>query len=101
MKKLTILFTLLVILTGCKDISQSPVIRVEPIGKIISATPLATSFNESEKTNVITNTYSVNVYGYPSIKLNAEAQIVTTTNGRYLQWSGMQSDELSPIICIY
>jgi len=69
----------LIFLTGC---NKCDITDLESVGKILDATVISTSFNQSSRTQVKTEKYFAIVRGSPGLFLHEDAQIGTDCKGR-------------------
>lgn len=77
------------LLVACSDTPAPRETAREPLGRIVDANVIATSFNEMKKTQVKTERMFVVVAGTPALPLGVDAALVTLDNGRrYLAWTG-------------
>ena len=89
MKKYILIPIFLVLFLACCD-KQKPVeVAKKPVGKIVDARVVPTSFNEFGKTQIKTEFAFIVVYRYISVDFGAQAYIITCDNGRrYFTWDG-------------
>ena len=76
---------------SCSNKESPPsVIHKKPIGKIVDANVIPTSFNESIKTQIKTEKRFVVIYGINNnIIIGNDAYIITYDNGKsYITWDG-------------
>jgi len=85
-KKLLLISMMLISILGCSD-EPKELSRVS-IGKVITATVINTSWNESMKTQITTEKAVCTITGCPLVMIGNDAYIVTYDDKRrYIGWS--------------
>lgn len=80
----------LAMLAGCMPPPATEV-DCKPLGKIVDAEVVPTSFNESIKMRIKTTQAVVVIHELPMVIIGAEAQTCTYSNGqRYFGWDGAE-----------
>jgi hypothetical protein len=84
--KIMFVFVVALFISACSTVS---IVSVTPSGKIVDASQLSTSFNESMKMQITTSEYIFIVVGNHSVKIGAETEIVKySTNEECLRIVG-------------
>lgn len=90
MKRIILLLIMCLVLVGCEVVETTELNRT-PIGKVLDANIVPTSFNESQKTIIKTEGAVVIVYGIKSVIKGDGAYLKDMSNG--LQYLCLDSAE--------
>lgn len=85
------------LLLACISCNQSKQTNKQYAGRVITATPIATSFNDARITLIQTTNYSIIVKGYPTLPRDVDMYIIEIDKKyNYLTWVGQTANQESP-----